>query len=214
MSSTVPGAAGYGTNASILAAQYESITFEDVHREVLHLFPAAPARVLDIGAGSGRDAAALARRGHAVVAAEPTRELREEGERLHGTLAIEWVDDHLPALSRLRAQGRRFELILLTAVWMHLDLKEREAAMEALADLVADDGLVSMSLRHGPVPAGRRMFDVSAEETATLAAAHGLRFHHRGQREDMLGRPDVHWTFLVLRQDRRVSEPLPPGARP
>jgi hypothetical protein len=32
------GTAGYGARAADLAAQYESITFEDVHRDVLHLF--------------------------------------------------------------------------------------------------------------------------------------------------------------------------------
>jgi len=200
MPSSVPGSAGYGAHAATLAVQYESLRFDDVHREVLHLFPQPPARVLDIGAGTGRDAAALARRGHAVVAVEPTPELRSEGLRLHGGLDIEWIDDHLPALASLRGARRQFDLVLLTAVWMHLDGPEREAAMAALADLVADGGLVSLSLRHGPVPAGRRMFDVSAEETAALGARHGLSRHFCSRREDMLGRSSVDWTFLVLRK--------------
>src|SRR5690606_33236915 len=80
---TASGTQGYGENAAALADQYESIAFADVHRDVIHLIPAAPARVADIGAGSGRDAAALARMGHAVVAAEPTPELRREGQRRH-----------------------------------------------------------------------------------------------------------------------------------
>ena len=200
MTIEVPGAAGYGANASALAAQYESITFAEVHRDLIHLLPAPPAAVLDIGAGSGRDAAALARRGHPVVAVEPTDELRREGQRLHGALAIEWVDDHLPTLHVLRQTKRQFELVLLTAVWMHLDLAEREAAMEAVADLVADGGQVFMSLRHGPIPDGRRMFDVSAEDTTKLAAKHGLRRCFHSEREDMLGRGDVRWSFLALRR--------------
>jgi hypothetical protein len=32
-----------------------------------------------------------------------------------------------------------------------------------------------MPLRHGPVPEGRRMFDVSAEETTQLAEANDLQ---------------------------------------
>jgi hypothetical protein len=32
-----------------------------------------------------------------------------------------------------------------------------------------------MSLRHGPAPEGRRMFDVSAEETPHLAEANDLQ---------------------------------------
>ena len=202
MTSDIPGAAGYGANAAALAAQYESITFDEVHRELIHLLPSPPASVLDIGAGSGRDAAALARRGHRVVAVEPTGELRREGQRLHGALPIEWVDDHLPALDRLRQGGRRFDLVMLTAVWMHLELLEREEAMAAVASLVAVGGQVFMSLRHGPIPGGRRMFDVSAEETKSLAARHGLECKQHSSREDMLGRADVSWSFLALRTSR------------
>ncbi len=200
MTTNVPGAAGYGANASALASQYESITFAEVYRDLLHLFPTQPATVVDIGAGSGRDAAALARRGHQVVAVEPTAELRHEGQRLHGALAIDWIDDHLPTLHVLRRSERRFDVVLLTAVWMHLDPQERAVAMEAVAALTADNGQVFMSLRHGPIPDGRRMFDVSAEETVRLAEAHGLRCDHRVAREDMLGRADVGWSFLALRR--------------
>ncbi|HVR54803.1 MAG TPA: methyltransferase domain-containing protein [Pseudorhodoferax sp.] len=196
----IPGTAGYDTHAATLADQYESISFAEVHRELLHLFPVAPGRVLDIGAGSGRDAAALAQRGHRVTAVEPTAGLRREGQRRHAGLPLVWVDDHLPQLPRVRAMGQRFDLVLLTAVWMHLDAAERATAMQAVAGLVDAGGQLFMSLRHGPVPAQRRMFDVSAEETIALAAQHGLHCRHQAGREDMLGRAAVHWSFLALQR--------------
>ncbi|CAB5511998.1 hypothetical protein LMG26857_01287 [Achromobacter anxifer] len=197
---SVSGTAGYGENAQALADQYESIAFAEVHRDVAHLIPAAPARIADIGAGSGRDAAALARMGHAVVAAEPTPELRQQGQRRHALPNLEWVDDALPDLALLRGQGRAFDVIMLTAVWMHLDADERRLGMQALAALLAPQGQILMSLRHGPVPPGRRMFDVSAQETIALAAGHGLSSHHLSSREDMLDRADVRWSFLGLRR--------------
>ncbi|MEV4395316.1 hypothetical protein [Nonomuraea sp. NPDC049607] len=92
---------GYAEAAERLAEQYESVTFAEVHREMLHLFPARPSSVLDIGAGSGRDAAALAALGHQVVAAEPTAELRARGKALHAGQDLEWVDDALPDLAGL-----------------------------------------------------------------------------------------------------------------
>lgn len=198
--SEIAGTAGYGLRATELAAQYESITFEAVHRDVLHLMPNQPVRVLDIGAGSGRDAAALALRGHLVVAVEPTPELRREGQRLHALPNLEWVDDHLPALHVMRGRQQRFELILLTAVWMHLDAAERRTAMFAVAELLTEGGLVIMSLRHGPIPPGRRMFDVSAEETISLGAQAGLHRHHTSEREDMLGRAEVSWSIIGLKR--------------
>ena len=79
---------GYAENAAALAEQYERLTFEDVHRDMLALFPVEPGRVLDVGAGTGRDAAALSARGHRVTAVEPTRELREHGQRAHARAGI------------------------------------------------------------------------------------------------------------------------------
>ena len=71
------GNEGYTEEAAALTRQYESVRFVDVHGPVLHLFPTVPSDVLDIGAGTGRDAAALAGMGHRVVAAEPTAALRD-----------------------------------------------------------------------------------------------------------------------------------------
>ncbi|MGW1164331.1 class I SAM-dependent methyltransferase [Streptomyces sp. NPDC002550] len=193
--------AGYGEAAEALAEQYESVTFAEVHREVLHLFPSRPSRVLDVGAGSGRDAAALAAQGHRVVAAEPTTELRSLGRRLHAGRRIEWTDDALPELPGLFAAGSRFDLILLTAVWMHLDEQQRALGMARLAGLLATGGRIILSLRHGPVPTGRRMFPVTAQETIDLARGHGLDVLHHAQREDPHGRPGVSWTYLGFRLD-------------
>lgn len=78
-----------------------------------------------IGAGTGRDAAALAARGYATTAVEPVREMREVARRLHPDPAITWLDDSLPSPSRLAGP---FDLILLSAVWMHLAETERPGA--------------------------------------------------------------------------------------
>lgn len=192
------GTAGYHDNAPYLAEQYESIGFEDVHRDVLHLFPSERCHVLDVGAGSGRDAAALALKGHSVVAVEPTEGLREEGKRRHPSPNLEWVDDYLPALSVTRKRHQGFGLILLTAVWMHLKTDERRDAMQTLSELILPAGRIVMTLRHGPVPDGRQMFDVSAQETVDLAGNFGLANRHVSKRQDMFARSDVSWSLVVL----------------
>jgi SAM-dependent methyltransferase len=191
----------YGAHAHRLAAQYETITFEETHRDVLHLMPVEPSRVLDIGAGSGRDAAALAARGHTVVAVEPTAEMRKEGQRIHAGSNITWVDDGLPELAVIRGRGEPFDLILLTAVWMHLDVDERVRAIGHLGELLASVGRIIMSLRHGPIPEGRLLFEVTAMETAELAASVGLDLIHSSERADMLGRDEVTWSFLAFQRN-------------
>lgn len=204
-----PGTEGYPAAADALAEQYESVAFEQVHRNVLHLFPGRPATVLDIGAGTGRDAAALAQKGHTVVAAEPTAELRRRGQRLHRAQNIEWLDDALPGLPVLRHRGQRFDTILLIAVWMHLSEEDRVLAMKTITGLLAPGGRVIMSLRHGPAPARRRMFTVSATETMALAARFGLETIHVSRQEDGLSREGVEWSFLAL--EAAVCRPRPAG---
>ena len=171
----ISGTEGYAEEAEALFRRYESIAFDDAHRAVLHLIPAVPGHVLDIGSGTGRDAAWFAGRGHAVVAVEPTDAMRLPAMALHPSPRIDWLNDSLPDLALLRARGETFDLVMLTAVWMHLDEPQRRQAMPNLAALMRPGGTLIMKIRHGPVPPGRRMFEVGAEETIALAL--GERLH-------------------------------------
>ncbi len=199
---------GYSEEADELAVRYELITFSDLHADTLHLFPSPPARIIDIGAGTGRDAAALSRLGHTVVAVEPTSELRRHGQALHPDPAITWLDDGLPDLAMVLAHKKRFDLILLTAVWMHLDQTEQVRALPHLASLLAPNGRIIMSLRHGPVPKGRRMFDVTGDAVVALAAQSGLVRLFETRRGDHRSRHDVTWTILALSApDKSTDDP-------
>ncbi|MGY4982439.1 class I SAM-dependent methyltransferase [Streptomyces sp. 900105755] len=189
------GTAGYSDAAEDLARQYESVSFEEIHGDVLPLFPPPPSRVADLGAGSGRDAAVLARLGHHVVAVEPTPELRTIGQRLHPDVPIEWIDSALPELPGLRGP---FDLVLIVAVWMHLEYGEREAAMARVRSLLSPNGRVLITLRHGTVPSGRRMFDVPQSETIRLGRQAGLDPLLVREQPDVQGRTGVSWSVLIL----------------
>ena len=199
----IGGTEGYAQAAEELFRNVDRIAFADVHRAVLHLIPTPPARILDIGAGSGRDAAAFAAMGHEVVAVEPVAALRRLAAAVHASPRIEWLDDSLPELACLAGCRDRFDLVMLTAVWMHLDASQRERAMPTVARLVGAGGALIVALRHGPVPAGRRMFDVSADETIELASREGLALTLRlDNQASALPRTDVTWTRLVCAKGR------------
>lgn len=51
-----------------------------------------------------------------------------------------WLDDALPGLERVVARGERFDLVLLSAAWLHLDAAEQSVAMPTLASLLAPGG--------------------------------------------------------------------------
>jgi SAM-dependent methyltransferase len=191
---------GYAEEADALTRQYESVRFVDVHGPVLQLLPTAPSRVLDIGAGTGRDAAALAAMGHRVTAVEPTQAFRDRAVLLHPSPRIEWVEDYLPHLSGLTRRDDRFDVVMLTAVWIHLDPEQRAQAMRTVASLLRPGGLLAMTLRHGPAPPGRRrLFETSADETIDLARAHRLTLAVNVEHQaDFYGRPEVTWTSLAF----------------
>jgi SAM-dependent methyltransferase len=195
------GNEGYAEEAEALTRQYESVHFVDVHGPILHLLPTVPSDVLDIGAGTGRDAAALAGMGHRVVAVEPTAALRDRAALLHPSSRIEWIEDYLPCLARVRARGDRFDVVMLTAVWIHLDSRQREEAMPRAASLLRPGGVLLLTLRHGPAPPGRRrLFETSADEPIALAGVHGLHVAVKVEHQaDFYGRRGVTWTSLAFR---------------
>jgi SAM-dependent methyltransferase len=197
----VSGTEHYADEAPELLKRYESISFADAQAPVLQLIPPAPGRALDIGAGTGRDAAGLAALGYSVVAVEPTEELRRGAMLLHPSPMIEWLDDSLPDLAAVRARKEEFDLVMLTAVWMHLDEAQRQRAMPNVSALVRNGGIVIMSLRHGPIPPGRRMFEVSAEETIALARRSNLFCTLNREAEASLRQAGVSWTRLAFQKN-------------
>ncbi len=200
-STRISGTEGYAEATDALVEQWQEISFADSHRPVLHLIPTVPGTVLDIGAGIGVDAAAFAAMGHRVVAVEPTDAFRKAGMARNPSAAIEWLDDSLPDLALLMTGSEKFDLVMLTGVWMHLDEAPRRQAMPRVASLVREGGLMIMSLRHGLVPAGRRMFEVSGDETIALARAQRLDLVLNLRTESIQAanrHAGVTWTWLAF----------------
>jgi SAM-dependent methyltransferase len=205
----------YNENANKLAQQYLSKSFDEVHQSWSQLLPAviknAHARILDIGAGSGRDAkhiAQLAARTHGtenkiqIVAVEPANLLAELGARQTTGLNVKWLTDSLPALSVITKQEVSFDLILLSAVWMHIPVSDRARSIRKLANLLKPGGKLVISLRHGQTIEDckeRKMHTVCADELKQLASDVGLFTQLETPKEsDKLGRDHVSWRTLVL----------------
>lgn len=196
-----PALAIYAANSAAMAEKYEAIAARAHFAPVLDLFPAAPARVADIGAGSGRDAAWFAAAGYPVTAAEPVAELRAEAVRRHPGSGVDWVAHALPDLAGLRDRGP-FDLITLSAVWHHVPPSDRAQAMDALAGLLARGGRLVMSLRHGPDMPDRGVYPPDVAGALTLAAGQGLTLLRRVETEADQAH-DLHagirWTWLAFR---------------
>lgn len=194
MSSTIDF---YHHNALTLSHQYNSVSFESVHHSWKPYWPLAGDKVLDVGAGSGRDARWMQQQGCEVIAIEPSNALRELGSEYTG-VEVTWINDALPALSRTENLGMRFDLILVSAVWMHLPSSYRERAFRKLSNLLAPNGRLIISLRHGEFDDQRQGYPVSVEELEQLAKNSALQVRHIDESKDQLNRSEVWWQTVVV----------------
>ena len=194
MSSTIDF---YHHNALTLSHQYNSVSFESVHHSWKPYWPLAGDKVLDVGAGSGRDARWMQKQGCEVIAIEPSEGLRELGAEYTG-VEVTWITDALPALSRTENLGMRFDLILVSAVWMHLPSSYRERAFRKLSNLLAPNGRLIISLRHGEFDDQRQGYPVSVEELEQLAKNSALQVRHIDESKDQLNRSEVWWQTVVM----------------
>ena len=186
-------------HAEALAPRYEALRAAEVYAWLERFLPPVPSLVVDVGAGTGRDAAWLASQGHQVLAVEPSGAMRRQGQHLHPDDRIRWLDDRLPALSTTLRLGLAADVILLSGVWQHLAPPDRPRAFRKLASLLKSGGLLAITLRHGPAEAERGMHPVSLEEVERLAREHGLAVIHAAAAPDHQGRPEVTWTQVALR---------------
>ncbi|WP_108946651.1 class I SAM-dependent methyltransferase [Shewanella halifaxensis] len=230
-----PNLSFYNRNAEQLAQQYDSKPFTEVHQSWSHhladIFVALAVnsstnllatqanavayskelQILDIGAGTGRDAKYLAELANAqqqvmVYAVEPATELAAIGKQHTQDLAVIWLEDTLPELEQVTATNIKFDLILLSAVWMHIPSTERLRALTQLCQLLAPQGKLIITLRHGPSGDERIMHSVSIQELALLSQQLGLSIIDSISAEtDKLGRAEVSWETVVIQFSSAVT---------
>lgn len=197
-----PALSYYEDHAASLADGYEALTLESAHPALLPLmegrFEGRAISVLDVGAGTGRDAAWFAANGHRIVAVEPSDAMQQIARRLHAGAEIRWLDDALPNLPVVSASGDSFDLIILSAVWMHVKPDDRQRAIQTLLSLLKPAGAIYVTLRVGPPEPARGIYPVSEAEVMSITAALGLRAAKLDEQTDLLGRSNIRWVSMEI----------------
>ncbi|MHB1757628.1 MAG: class I SAM-dependent methyltransferase [Leptospirillum sp.] len=188
---------GYEKHAERLSERYESVLFEKVHGWLLPILGEKRGRALDIGAGSGRDAAGLSGIGFDVVAVEPSGRMRAEAQKRHPGLSVEWIDSSLPELSSL--QKGSFDLILASAVWMHLSPSDRPRAFQRIASLLNPGAILAMTMKDGPLDAEFPTYPVPVGELEFLARENRMQILFFENQKDLLGRQEITWSHFAMR---------------
>lgn len=189
----------YDQNALEITARYESVSFEDVHSDLIEWLPKPGSKILDVGAGSGRDAYWLAKKGYYITAVEPSKALRAEGIKLHSHPNLNWVDDSLPDLHRVIESNIKFELILLSAVLMFLPPKMQKCSLSILPKLLKPKGRVALTIRFGPSEPQRGLYSASENDLRKLVASiRKFQILSWNESRDTLGRENIRWASVVL----------------
>ncbi|WP_263790633.1 methyltransferase domain-containing protein [Salinibacter sp.] len=178
--------------------RYERTDTEVVHGDWLSLLPSTQLLVLDVGAGSGRDAAWFADQDHEVVAVEPADALRKRAQERHPSPRIQWLDDQLPALDAVHDLDYTFDVILLSAVWMHVPPSERERAFRKLTERLKPGGHLVITLRSELPDGNRTAYETSTSELRDLSRSFALELLDATQTDDQLDRA-LKWTTVVFR---------------
>lgn len=189
----------YDEYAETYISRYEQARTEDIHAEWLPLLSGTKQLILDIGAGSGRDAEWFAEQGHEVVAVEPSNEMRMRAEEIHPHPAVQWIDDQLPSLQAVHELGYRYDVILLSAVWMHVPPSQRNRAFRKLSELLRPGGMLVFTFRSPLADDGRIMHPVDSAQLRHWAHQRALETVRVATSSDQLGRSEVTWTTVVLR---------------
>ncbi|WP_457637972.1 class I SAM-dependent methyltransferase [Oceanithermus sp.] len=132
----------YDELADLYALQYRDYT--DDLEFYARLADSQGGPVLELGAGQGRVAAHLARRGVEVWALEPSAAMRERGEASTRSLPVRWIAGEM----RDFALDRRFPLIIAPFnALMHLyTLANQDAAIERVAHHLEAGGVFAFDL--------------------------------------------------------------------
>ncbi|MEM1373226.1 MAG: class I SAM-dependent methyltransferase [Pseudomonadota bacterium] len=148
------------------------------------------ARILDVGAGTGRLAAHLAARGHRVTAVEPVDWLWQEP-------CVPRIPDDLPGLARVKGP---FDAILALGVLHHLPPAHQHRGLARMAELIAPGGALIIAARHGPGPRPRWPIRVRDLNTPALRSEVVQR---RSSIQAGNRSANVKWTWIVFQKRRK-----------
>jgi 2-polyprenyl-3-methyl-5-hydroxy-6-metoxy-1,4-benzoquinol methylase len=191
----------YDEMSESLLERYEQVTFPEIHEDLVKLALERSGWALDVGCGSGRDAAWLAEKNWRVVAIDPSFPLLRGAQRLHRSPRITWLQDGLPALSKVKQLSTKFDLILLSAVLMHVPAPKQPQAITAMVELLAPKGFLNITVRVGEAKEYRGFYAIDIDKLIHRLSTLSLSLVSSKMDSDRLGRPDVNWRKLNFQRD-------------
>jgi SAM-dependent methyltransferase len=201
----------YEKQAEGYAAMYDGADMGALHRLLLRYLP-EKGRVLEIGCGSGRDAAFLLAHGYDVTATDASPSMLAVAAQRHPELASRLHLLSFPTSTTQQpnnlttAPMAPYDAIIAIATVMHIPDQDLFEGATQIRDLLVDDGLLVLSLAQGRAglnqdrdAKGRLFIERPPEELQLLFERLGFRLLTLQETPDALER-SLCWHTLVLQR--------------
>src|SRR6056297_797733 len=192
----------YATRTSEISRLYNKGE-KGVSAHFTEAFPEG-SRVLEIGAGSGRDLRLLLETGYDAYGIDASEEMVAHAKREYPELKERYVTGEIPSSTLFF--GGEFDGILCAAVLMHLPDDQVHRAAESIGDNLKQGGalLLSVPLERPDIDATNRSRDgrlfvlPPSEYYETLFEKTGFTHMKTISEEDGLGRAGYHWLIMFF----------------
>jgi len=195
----------YDEQAEDISDRYESADVSRLHAMLLRYLPSRGASVLELGCGSGRDAAFLRACGYEVTAVDASGGMVAEATRIHPELSgrVSCAAAPFPGGSPLLR--RTFDAVICIGALMHIPDAGLPETVLQIRRMLRPGGVLFVEVSVGRAGlrgerdgTGRLFRERRPEELQPLFEQHGFTFSARRESPDSLGRPALRWVSLVF----------------
>ncbi len=198
----------YQKNAEHLAHRYEAAEVKEMQDLLKSCFNPG-AKLLEIGCGSGRDAAFMLANGFDVTAVDGSAEMIASAVKLHPELSGRLHTIHLP--EDFSEGLGRFDGLFSIATLMHLTREAIGGVFEKAGCLVKEEGrfFFSVPSRRDDVnkgefdEKGRRFTAMAVEEWIMVCQKAGFEVISSRTTEDGLGREGIVWLNCLVQKSKK-----------
>lgn len=195
----------YEEHSASAAREYEAVDSRPVMIPIMSYLPEG-GRLLELGCGSGRDAAFLLEQGYEVTALDGSGAMLSEAAGHHPELADRLLHHRLP--EALPFEEETFDIVLSMAVLMHLEREELPEVFSDIRRVTRAGGIVAYSANterpgldeEDNDGKGRRFTCLSAATWEGLHRHSGLETLAGWESDDLTGRPGIRWATFVCRR--------------
>jgi len=188
----------YQKNGKNIAARYESADVSGLHKVLTASFT-LPARLLELGCGSGRDAAFMTKQGFNVTAVDGSATMIESAQHYHPELSGCLHTVQLP--DGLSDRLGKFDGVFSIATLMHFSRPQIETILAQVNALLVSNGrfFFSVPIQRDDVQnnefdaKGRRFTTMTQAQWLSLCKKQGFEPIRSGTTQDGLGRKGIAW---------------------